>query len=221
MKIGIITYNRHHHKTFQIIKGLLKKKYEITLIISKYKPFKKRKIHLKHRPNQFNGKNIYQSIKGLNLKLRKLENGNIYDDLDYVLVGGSGILKKKYIKKNFIINCHPGLIPQTRGLDSIKWALYNSEIVGNTLHFIDERVDAGKIIAHKVTKLYKSDNLSNFFKRHYKNEINLLINFETYLNSKNKIKLNKKKAHMRMPCKLEKELATKFKNYKRDKLKNA
>ena len=86
MKIGIITYNRHHHKTFQIIKGLLKK-YEITLIISKYKPFKKRKIHLKHRPNQFNGKNINQSIKGLNLKLRKLEDSNIYDVLDYVLVG--------------------------------------------------------------------------------------------------------------------------------------
>ena len=61
---------------------------------------------------------------------------------------------KKILIKNHIINCHSGLIPETRGLDSFKWAILNNKFVGNTLHYIDQNVDLGKIIYQEKTKIY-------------------------------------------------------------------
>ena len=124
------------------------------------------------------------------------------------------------IIKNYILNCHSGLIPQTRGLDPIKWSIYKNELVGNTLHYIDQSVDKGNIVCHKITKVYKSDRLSNFYKRHYNNEIKLLINFENFLKKKmNKlisiIKLRSKSPTLRMPEKFELKLKDKFEIYKK------
>ena len=70
--------------------------------------------------------------------------------------------------------------------------------------FIDKNVDLGKIISHKVTKLYKSDNLFSFAKRHYLNEINMLINFDKYIKTPNIIRFKKYKNTKRMPLNLEK-----------------
>ena len=107
--------------------------------------------------------------------MKKLNKRNI-NDLDKILVCGSGLLPKELlVKNNKIINCHSGLIPLSRGLDSFKWAIKNLFKIGNTLHYIDENVDLGKIISHKVTKLYAKDTLTSFAKRHYYNEINMLI----------------------------------------------
>ena len=52
------------------------------------------------------------------------------------IICGSQIIRKK-LKKNFIINCHSGLI-QSRGLDSFKWDI----LLGKRWHFIDNQVDS-------------------------------------------------------------------------------
>jgi phosphoribosylglycinamide formyltransferase-1 len=221
MKIGIITYNRPHLKTQQILKGLIKKKYKITLLISDYKKYKKRKIFFNHRPKQFIGESPLQLSKKYKLQIIKLKNKKSFINLDFAIVGGSNVLEKKFIKKFFIINCHSGLIPQSRGLDAIKWSIYKNNKVGNTLHFIDQRIDKGKIIRQKLTKIYKSDNLKFFCKRHYQNEIDMLINFEKYIKKKeNKLKLSQQKPNQRMSHKIDKELITKFNLYKKSYLKH-
>ena len=102
------------------------------------------------------------------------------------------IPKNFLIYKKKIIKCNSGLIPESRGLDSFKWAIINYLKMGNTLHYIDKNVDLGQIISHKVTKLYKNDTLATFAKRHYLNEINMLVNFYKYFKSPNIIKLTKK-----------------------------
>ena len=45
-----------------------------------------------------------------------------------------------------IINFHPGLIPEARGLDTPQWCIYDGIPLGVTSHFIDSKVDAGRII---------------------------------------------------------------------------
>ena len=215
MKLGIITYNKKHKKTQDVLKGLKKKKFkDITLLISKFKKIKKRKVFFKHRPNQFIGSHPIALKKRYNLKIKKLNTKNI-KNLDKILICGSGLISKKILKNNKkIINCHSGLIPSSRGLDSFKWAIINSKKIGNTLHFIDKNVDLGRIISHKVTKLYKSDNLFSFAKRHYLNEINMLINFDKHIKTPNIIRLKKYKNTKRMPLKLEKKLDKIFLKYK-------
>ena len=122
MLIGIITYNRYHLKTHEVIKNLLKKNYEIILIITPFKVFKSRKVIFQHRPNQF--KFVIENNYLDNNKFKKIKIEEIYKYKFYkILVTGSGLIHNKYIKKNKILNCHSGLIPQNRGLDSFKWAI--------------------------------------------------------------------------------------------------
>jgi phosphoribosylglycinamide formyltransferase-1 len=217
MKIGILTYDLPHDKTQKVLKGLIAKKFKkIKIIFTPFKKYKKKHLPLiKHRPNQFIGKSARYFAKKFNLETTEISRKNAFSGLDYVLVCGSGIIEKNFIKKNFIINCHPGLIPQTRGLDSFKWAIFNNFKVGNTLHFIDSKIDQGRIITQKLTKLAKSDTILTFAKRHYLEEINLLINFDFYLQNKNIFKLKKQKSKLRMPKNLEKKIILKFNNRKK------
>ena len=68
-------------------------------------------------------------FKFYNLKIKLLKDSNCFKSLDIVLIGGASIIEEEKIKKNLIINCHSGLIPETRGLDSLKWAIFNNKKV--------------------------------------------------------------------------------------------
>ena len=85
---------------------------------------------------------------------------------------------------------------------------------GNTLHYIDKSVDYGKVVSHKITPLFKSGTIDLLAKRHYNEEIRMLINFEYHINNPNIIKLKLKDPNMRMPSNLEKNLPKTFKDYK-------
>jgi methionyl-tRNA formyltransferase len=45
-----------------------------------------------------------------------------------------------------VVNCHPGLLPRFRGCTCVEWAIYLDEQVGNTVHFMNERIDEGPIV---------------------------------------------------------------------------
>jgi hypothetical protein len=63
LKIGIITYNVPHLKTQDVIFKLLERNYKISLILTKFKKFKKRTTLQSHRPIQFQGPNPYDLSK--------------------------------------------------------------------------------------------------------------------------------------------------------------
>ena len=216
IKVGILTYNKPHLKTQQVIRGLIKKKniYIKKIIISNFKQFAERKVLFNHRPAQFKGINPHDIAKKLKIKIEKITNKNCFSGLNYVLICGSQIIKKK-LKKNFIINCHSGLIPQSRGLDSFKWDILLGKKIGTTLHFIDKHVDYGVIISHKYTKIKYSDTLKNAANNHYKNEIKMLINFDLYLNKKKIFKFPKRKNTLRMNLKKEKQMIKNFSKWKK------
>ena len=62
MKIGLLTYDIHHAKTYSILKGPQKHK-NITLIISKFRNYTKKKVNpiYPHRPAQLRGPNSFIS----------------------------------------------------------------------------------------------------------------------------------------------------------------
>ena len=71
------------------------------------------------------------------------------------------ILSKNFIKnfKNKIINIHPSLLPKYKGLNTHQRAIESQEkYSGCTVHFVNEKLDSGKIILQQKVKVLKSDN---------------------------------------------------------------
>lgn len=64
------------------------------------------------------------------------------------IVAGARILKRRVIESfdEGIVNFHPGLIPDTSGLDAFFYTVKKGIPAGVTTHFIDPRVDAGQQI---------------------------------------------------------------------------
>jgi phosphoribosylglycinamide formyltransferase 1 len=57
-----------------------------------------------------------------------------------------------------IINIHPSLLPAFKGLDAQRQAVeYGVKISGCTVHFVDEALDHGAIIAQKAVKVKDDD----------------------------------------------------------------
>ena len=86
---------------------------------------------------------------------RKLQNNlkKLKPDL-ICLAGFMKVLSSFIIKKwkNKIINVHPSLLPSFKGLNTHKKALDKGvKISGCTIHFVDESLDGGPIIAQAAT----------------------------------------------------------------------
>lgn len=216
-KIGIITYDHNHLKSEQVIEPLHKQGFDIVVYALPFVQRPVRKVLFSHRPNQQNAKHPEDISNGLGIDyIRCADDTKIDDNCDLYIVTGAGILSEKCVRNKRIINCHPGLIPASRGLDSFKWAIFDSIPVGNTLHFIDRRVDSGEIIYQEKTPLYMSDTIEEFALRHYSCEIKMLLGFYEHLlnKSKEQLDLDEGIVHKRMPLDIEKEMLYRFDAYK-------
>ena len=102
-----------------------------------------------------------------------------------------------------------------RGLDSFKWAILKDLPLGNTLHVIDEHADAGEVIHHLPTPVFRDDDLGTLAQRHYENEIWMLTNFDRLLSQRSRLSgLEELKATMRMSAANEAEMVRHFDAYK-------
>jgi phosphoribosylglycinamide formyltransferase-1 len=181
-----------------------------------YKPRKERVTLFPHRPNQTEAVAPEVIAEKHNITYIKCENDTDIDDsCELYLILGAGIISSKAILGKKIINCHPGIIPACRGLDAFKWAIYNMQPLGITLHYIDEKVDAGEIISVIATNVYRTDSILTLARRHYENEINCMVNFMEHINNpKNPyINIETTESKMRMPIEKETELARMFEKY--------
>ena len=92
------------------------------------------------------------------------------------LAGFLKILSKDFIKsfKGKIINIHPSLLPKYKGLNTHKRVLENNEKnTGCSVHFVNEKLDGGKIILQKKIKIFKKDDLKSLKNRVLKEEYKL------------------------------------------------
>jgi phosphoribosylglycinamide formyltransferase-1 len=81
--------------------------------------------------------------------------------VDFVcLAGYMRLLSKHFLSayRNRILNIHPSLLPAFPGLDAQKQALeHGVRFSGCTVHFVDETLDGGPIIAQRVVPVLDDD----------------------------------------------------------------
>ena len=84
------------------------------------------------------------------------------------LAGFMKILSKDFLK-NFngkILNIHPSLLPKYKGLNTHEKAIKNKDkYSGCTVHFVNSKLDSGKIINQKKVRINKFDTPENLAKR--------------------------------------------------------
>jgi|TARA_B110000259_G_C14005767_1_gene397897 phosphoribosylglycinamide formyltransferase-1 len=77
------------------------------------------------------------------------------------LAGYMKILNKQFINRfnKKIINIHPSLLPKYKGLNTFKRVLKNNDkFTGCTVHYVNNKIDSGKIILKKRIIIEQNDN---------------------------------------------------------------
>jgi methionyl-tRNA formyltransferase len=57
------------------------------------------------------------------------------------------------------------LLPDYRGVDVIPWALYNGDPLGVTIHFVDQGIDTGDLVAQRRFEVRLGDTLASLRRR--------------------------------------------------------
>ena len=142
---------------------------KISLIVSSNKKAKGLNFADKYKINKkiYDFDNIKKS-ESLTLKQLKINNINLI-----CLAGFMKILSPNFIKKfkGIILNIHPSLLPKYRGLNTHERVLRNKEkYSGCTVHYVNSRLDSGKIILQAKVKILKKDTSSSLKKKILKQE---------------------------------------------------
>jgi phosphoribosylglycinamide formyltransferase-1 len=85
-----------------------------------------------------------------------------------VLAGFMRVLHEAMLKAfpRRIINIHPSLLPKFPGLEAWKQALVAGETVtGCTVHYVDEQIDHGRILAQKEVAILPNDTAESLHAR--------------------------------------------------------
>ena len=115
----------------------------------------------------FNFKNYNETEKKILTLLKK-------EKIEFIcLAGYMKILSGKFIKKfgGKIINIHPSLLPKYKGLNTHSRAIKNKDkLAGCTVHYVDAKLDSGKIILQKKIKISARDDPASLKKKVLKQE---------------------------------------------------
>jgi len=154
-----------------LINHSLKKnsKFKITLVISnnpKAKGLNYTK-EFKIKKKIINYSNIKNAEKEILIELKK-------NKIDLICFAGfMKIISKNFIKnfKGKMINIHPSLLPKYKGLNTHQRAIDNKEkYSGCTVHYVNSKLDSGKIILQKKVRILKNDTFKRLSKRILKHE---------------------------------------------------
>lgn len=156
-----------HTEKALLLGGVLVSLRLVTLLLSlKFVSFIKRKFYSKRK--LYNADEIakinkipYHYVNGINSKesiaiIKKLKPDIIISSFF------DQILRKRVldIPRLGVINIHPGILPNYRGLYPYFWKLVHKEkISGVTIHTMTEEIDKGKILAIKTFRIRKKDDV--------------------------------------------------------------
>lgn len=223
-KIAVLTYPVKHRKTYDVLSLLKANGYTDVKVFAIPLHYQKKKEPLvRHRPEMsFQIPDIKELCFNLGYQYKSGRLNTFYIESDrIVLIAGAGILPDEFVHAHIIINAHPGYIPNSRGLDALKWAIAEGQPVGVTTHLIGEYVDAGKIIERRLIDIYATDTFHALAERVYENEVSMLVeaigkfdNEQLEMAEPGDFVL-----HKRMPQDMERILIQKFEQYKKIYLK--
>ncbi len=117
----------------------------------------------------YNIKKKVLNFKNKNVSEKKLLSILKANNIEMIcLAGFMKILSNNFIKKfkGKILNIHPSLLPKYKGLNTHERALNNKEkYSGCTVHFVNARLDSGKIILQKKVKISKNETEASLAKK--------------------------------------------------------
>ena len=96
------------------------------------------------------------------------------------------------ILKNKIINLHPAMLPQGKGVGALLFCIIKKQKLGISIHFIDEEFDTGKIIYEKIVHPCIDETFRKYYLRLLDELNNSFIKiFDSICNKSIKAKLQK------------------------------
>lgn len=99
--------------------------------------------------------------------------------ISLAVIAGARILKSPIINlfPEGVLNIHPGMIPETSGLDAFFYTIKRQCPMGTTAHFIDGRVDAGDHLFFEETPVGPEDSPETVQHNNYQSQIRALRRF--------------------------------------------
>ncbi|KLO21960.1 phosphoribosylglycinamide formyltransferase [Marinitoga sp. 1197] len=171
MKKKIVVLASGNGSNFEAIVKKLRNRYEIKLISDNKKAFV-----LQRAINLYID---YEIVNFKDFKKREDFERKLFEYLkkehpDLIVLAGFMKILPEYIVEYFnnkIINIHPSLLPAFKGLNAIKKALdYGVKYTGITVHYVNNELDGGKIIAQEVVKVEYNDSLESLEEKIHKIE---------------------------------------------------
>ncbi len=97
--------------------------------------------------------------------------------VDLYIIAGARILTKEIIEicQGKVLNIHPGLLPDIRGLDTFLWSIHYKKPLGITAHFITPKIDSGLLIYKEKLPIYTDDSVFDITLRLLEYQIDILI----------------------------------------------
>ncbi len=184
VQVALFSYNFPHKKTQDFIYRLVSEGVNIGVIFAA-DPVKLniKKSSVKTKINH--GALIHPKIIAKNLSIKYVVTKHddhklikkMMGDIEIGVISGARIIKENIIKlfKKGIINFHPGIIPNARGLDSLLWSILNFEPLGVTAHLIDPKIDAGKILKSEKIPIFKNDSIFEISERLNELQVSMLV----------------------------------------------
>ena len=228
MKIGVFAYNFEHKKTQEGLFNLFANGIDIECVLaadSVKLDFYQSKIRITPKDMQcIHPKKIaekfgipYHVVVHNSEECKKLI---LKYDLDLGIILGARILKEDIINsfRIGILNMHPGLLPQNRGLDNIKWAILKGFKQGVSGHLINKDVDSGELLLKKEINVYEDDTLLDILLRIQNLEQQMMVEC-IHLLKENKAKLKKVESETSfkaVPPEEEPKLMEVFEEYKKN-----
>ena len=222
-RICVLTYQCSHRKTFDTLCLLRASGYTDVTVYATPLTYKKKFFPLiEHRPELLPSFQMYlsweQVILNFGYSVITIENyTEIQEEENTIfLVCGAGLLPNEFIKKFRVINSHPGYIPYARGLDALKWAIWEGQPIGVSVHLIGTQVDAGEVIRRELVTVKTNDTFHALAQRVYEMEVSLLVDAIGHINELHAfIDGGDYSVHRRMPHEIERQLLDKFESLKR------
>ena len=145
------------------LNAIIKKGINVSFVVSNNLEAPGLKIAEKFNIPTYSWKNL-SALEEQVSELVKIHNINLV-----VLAGFMRLLSKEFINslpQGSIINVHPSILPEFKGLNAIQQALESgAKYTGVTIHYVDEGVDTGEIIQQVSLKIDENDTIISLTKR--------------------------------------------------------
>ena len=183
LKIALFAYNFPHRKTIEFVDKIYDCGFEINLILAaNFIPIKSPRsgfvIDTPMPSFSIQDKATQKNIPLYEVAHNSLEAQDLLMkyNVNLGIIAGARVLTHKVIDilRYGILNFHPALLPEIRGLDSMLWSIYKNVPLGVTAHLINEKIDAGFLIVQQTINILSSDNFQSLYEKNYQLQLELI-----------------------------------------------